>query len=279
MLKHFIGDLIYRIRDDNIQALAAQFSYYFILALFPFLIFFITLVSYTPLTGEQALETLSRVMPSSAYAVIRETIDEITRANRFSALSLGAAATLWAASNGVVAVIRGLNRAYDVHETRSFIRVRIISIGFTLLIVFLLIFSLITLVFGEIIAGYVFRFLRFEKIFARIWNPVRYIISFAAIFIMLAVTYYFLPNRKLCAKELLAGTLFAALGLIAVSTLFSFYVNNFTNYNLMYGSLGGIIALLLWLYYCSLILLLGGEINASCAFYREHGKLRKDCKG
>lgn len=272
MLKKILKDLIYRIKDDEVQALAAQFTYYFILSFFPFLIFLITLISYTPLTSEQALRDLAEIMPADVYRLVHKTISQIIDANRLSALSFGAAATLWAATNGVVGVITGLNKAYDVHESRSFIKVRVISVIFTLLLASLMILSMVTLILGEVIGLYFFRHLGLRGSFTEIWNILRYLVSLPAIFIIVLISYRFLPARKLCFKELLPGTVFSTLSLIATSVLFSLYVKHYANFSYMYGSLGGIIILLLWLYYTSLMLLLGGEINAAAAFYKErHG--------
>jgi len=129
-LIEIIKDIYTRSRDDDVPALAAQLTYYFILALFPFLIFLITLLSYTPITGEEAMNFFARILPPLAFNAVLDVVNEITASPRETFLSFGMIAALWASSNGMKAVIRGINKAYDQKETRPFWMVRLISLVF-----------------------------------------------------------------------------------------------------------------------------------------------------
>jgi membrane protein len=186
-------------------------------------------------------------------------------------------ATIWAASNGVNAIIKGLNKAYDEEETRPFWIVRGISVISTLVLAVVILISMLTLVFGRIIGEYLFEWLNYPVAFPRIWSVLKLAIPLVAIFGVFMLMYQVTPNRRLTWRDVLPGSVFTTVGWIVSSLLFSFYVNHFGNYAKTYGSLGGIIVLLIWLYWSSIIVLLGGEINATYAFGRE-GKVKCETK-
>ncbi|MFZ5989091.1 MAG: YihY/virulence factor BrkB family protein [Bacillota bacterium] len=261
-----IRNIYLRFQDDDIPALAAQLTYYFILSFFPFLIFLITLVSFTPVTSEQALNDLSKIMPSSAYNIVSDIISQVVNSRRATFLSFGMLATIWASSNGMNAVIRGLNRAFDQKETRPFWKVRGLSVLATIALALTILFSFFLLVFGEIIGEQLFIFLGFSHIFKTVWTFIRYFIPLITMLLVFTLLYLFTPNRRLTLREVMPGSLFSTFGWILTSVLFSLYINNFGNFSRTYGSIGGVIALLIWLYWISIIILLGGELNATLAF-------------
>jgi membrane protein len=272
-IKKVVKDIYFRFKDDDVPALASQLAYYFILAIFPFLVFLINLVSITPITSEQALSNLSKVIPQEAYVIIRDVIGEVTRSNRETFLSFSMIATLWVSSNGMKAVVKGLNKAYDQHENRSVWKVRGLSIIGTVAFAFTILFAFILLILGEIIGKNVFVYLGFSSSFKTIWSYIRFIIPILIIFIVFTLLYRFMPNKRMKFTEVLPGSLFSTFGWFITSILFSLYVNNFSNYSNTYGSIGGIIFLIIWLYWISIIILLGGELNASLAYNRiEHKK-------
>jgi membrane protein len=182
-------------------------------------------------------------------------------------------ATVWAASNGVNAIIKGLNKAYDEEETRPFWKVRGFSVIATLILAVVILVSMLMLVFGRIIGEYLFKWLDYPNAFPWIWSVIKLAIPLVALFGVFLLLYRVLPNRRLSWKDAVPGSLFTTLGWIVSSLLFSVYVNQFGNYAKTYGSLGGIIVLLIWLYWSSIIVLLGGEINATIAFSKE-GKVK-----
>lgn len=270
-IKKLVKDLYFRFKDDDVPALASQLAYYFILAIFPFLIFLINLVSITPITSEQALNNLSKVIPQEAYVIIRDVIGEVTRSNRQTFLPFSMIATLWASSNGMNAIVKGLNKAYDQHENRSIWKVRGLSIVSTVAFAFTILFAFILLILGEIIGRNVFVYLGISNSFKTTWQYTRFIIPVLIMFIVFTLLYRFIPNKRMKFTEVCAGSLFSSFGWFITSILFSLYVNNFSNYSNTYGSIGGIILLIIWLYWISIIILLGGELNASLAYNRiEH---------
>lgn len=264
-----LSDVYIRSKDDDVPALAAQLTYYFILSFFPFLIFLITLVSYTPITSERALNDLSKIIPPSAYNIVLDVVNQITLSPRETFLSFGMIAALWTSSNGMNAVIRGINKAYDQKETRPFWKVRGLSIIAIIALALTIIFSFTLLVFGEVIGRELFRFFGFSNLFKGTWTVMRFLIPILFMFTVFTLLYMLTPNRRLTLKEVLPGSVVTTIGWILTSVLFSFYISNFGNYSKTYGSIGGVIALLVWLYWISIIIMLGGELNASLAFKRD----------
>lgn len=270
---HFLIELFHRFQDDDVPALGAQLTYYLILSFFPFLIFVLTLVSYTPLTRDDLLSDLAFVLPTDAYILVRDIIDETVASSSQVLLSFGMLATIWAASKGVMAIIKGINKAYDEAENRPFWKVRLMAIVFMFVLVLVMMLALGMLIFGRAIGEYVFNLIALPNYFESVWGIIKYIVPIAAMILFFIFLYYTAPNRKMTIKEVIPGAIFTTLGWIITSLLFAFYVNNFGNYSRTYGSIGGIIALLLWLYISSVIIILGGEINAALA-YLKSGKTR-----
>lgn len=265
--KAFLKSLLSRLKEDNVTAMGAQVSYYLILSIFPFLIFFLNILSYTPVARDDILQNLIVVLPADTQRIVSNLLVETISKSSDTLLSLGAITGIWAASKGLMALIRSLNKAYDVEEKRNYFELRAIAILFTLALLFLLVIVLSTLVFGEILGNKLFDFLGMTDNFIVIWRYLRILISLGSMILMFNLLYKFSPSirnsEKINFKHTLPGAIFATIGWIFTSALFSFYVNNFANYSKTYGSLGGIIVLLIWLYISSIIIITGGEINGT----------------
>lgn len=269
-----IKSLIKRIIDDEIFALASQLSYSLLLAFFPFLIFLMTLIGFSSINSELVLSELSNILPTSAYELVRNTVVEILETRNTNLLSFGIILTLWTASSGFRSVIKGINKAYDEREKRSIFRVIGISIISTLGLGFLIIITILLLVFGQIIGSLLAKKMGFSYLFNIIWYLLRYVIIIFSMITIFALMYRYIPSRRLKWKEVIPGAIFSTLGWIVVSFGFAFYVNNFGDYSKVYGSIGAVIILLTWLYLTSVIIIVGGEINASIAI--DNGVKYKD---
>lgn len=252
-----------RFKDDNIPAFASQLTYSFVLSFFPFLIFLITLISYTPIKSEGVLNFLSVILPQASYELVLGTINQAIITRSGTLLPIGVITTIWMSSNGMNAFIKGLNKAFNQKESRPFWKVRGIAIIATLFLVIAILFSFVLLVFGETIGKSIFQLLGFTHIFITVWNIARYLITFVSMSLVFSLLYRFTPSNPPSLREVVPGAIFATSGWTIVSFLFSLYVNNFSNYPNMYGGIGGVIILLIWLYWISVIILLGGELNAT----------------
>lgn len=273
----FVHCLVSRFREDDVPSLSAQLTYYLILAFFPFLIFLVSVVGFAQLSADDLLAEFIRVLPSDSGTTVRDIIAEVTENRSGALLSIGMLATIWAASNGVNAIIKGLNKAYDEEENRPFWKVRGMSVLATLVLPIVIIISMVLLVFGKGIGEYLFEWMNYPDGFTLIWAAIKFAVPLIALFSVFMLLYRITPNRKLTWKAVIPGSLFTTVGWIVSSLLFSFYVNQFGNYTKTYGSIGGIIVLLIWLYWSSIIVLLGGEINATLAFSKE-GKVKCETK-
>ena len=267
MSVELLKDLYARFTNDDLLSVGAQVTYFLLLSLPPFLIFLITLLTFTPIVDFQSnIDIIATLMPANVYEILREIINQ-TIANRSGTLlSFGILFALWSSAHGVAYLIRGINRAYNQEETRPFLKLKAVSLAITLVLTFTIIFSMILIVFGGILGTQFFHFLGFSDIFLNIWSYFRLIIALIAIILVFIFLYYSAPNRRMRFKEVLPGAIIASISWVIVSFAFSFYANNLGNYTAVYGSLGGIFALLTWIYLSSIIFLLGAEINASLIF-------------
>ena len=258
----YIKHLIQHIQKADITGFAAQLAYFFLLSLFPLLIFIITLLPYLNLDEAQVFRFLENYAPQQVYMLIENTLSEVLVNRNGGLLSIGIIGTIWSASNGMNAIVKSLNRSYQLEETRPYIVVRGLSIVFTLLMIMLFMVALVLPVFGQQIGTILFSYFGFEESFVQLWNSLRWTISPLIMYIVLIALYWIVPNTKLYLRSVIPGAAFAAFGWVIVSLGFSFYVSNFSNYSSTYGSIGGIIVLMLWLYISGIILLVGGQINA-----------------
>ena len=249
-------------RDDDLAAMSAQISYYLILAFFPFLFFLINLLSFTPLPNRLLLANFYAILPQDTAMLVKTMLAETVQAKSGTLLVLSMLTSLWAASRGMSAIICGLNHSYGVKESRHFIRLNLVALLSTIGLTVMVMLSFIMIVLGRIIGSTVFGYLGAKSLFYSIWSFLRYGITIGLLLITFYLIYRYLPNRKMNGNRILTGAIFTTFGWIGASLLFSFYVNNFGSYATVYGSLGGLFALIFWLYLSTLIFLLGVGLNA-----------------
>ena len=258
----FAKELLTRIQKVDVTGLASQLAFFFLLSLFPLLIFLITLLPYLNLDESQILIFIREFAPTNVALLIEDTLEEILNNRNGGLLSIGALATVWAASKGMNALSKALNRSYFVEETRSFIISRAMSVVFTIMLIGVLVIALVLPIFGQQIGMIAFTYLGYEQGFITLWNSLRWIIPPALIFFVFSILYWIVPNINIHLKSVIPGAAFATIGWILTSLAFSFYVGSFGNYSSTYGSIGAIIVLMMWLYFSAIILMLGGQINA-----------------
>jgi len=274
-----LKDIYVRFMNDDLLSIGAQASFFLLFSLFPFLIFLIVLITYMPMVNFQdSIQVLAAFMPANAYLILRDIVNQTIANRSVTLLSFGMLSALWSSASGVTSLIRGINRAYDQEETRPSWKITAVSLYFTLELAVAITFSLILIVFGKILGTQLFHFLGFSDVSLKVWSYVGYIITLVTTILVFISLYYNTPNRRLKFREVIPGAVVASLGWVIISIAFSYYIDNFGNYSKVYGSLGGIIALLMWLYVSSIIILMGAEINASLMFSKtglEKLKLRR----
>jgi Predicted membrane protein len=257
-----IKKLYYKVLNDQITALGAQVAYYLLLSFFPFLIFLITFLSYTNIVNTETILPLSKFLPTSVYMLVLDVTKNIIVSRNTAFISLGMIATIWSASAGVLAFMYGMNRAYSIKETRPFWWVRTLSIIFTLGLSIIIILSILLVVFGELLGSHLSYVLNVSGHFNIFWDILRYTVSIGTMFIVFVLFYIYVPSCNLAFKDAIPGAIFSTAGWTVLSIGFAFYVNNFSNFSKTYGSIGAMIALLIWLYWSSVIVFIGSELNS-----------------
>lgn len=256
-----------RMDEDDIFGRAAQLAYYFLLALFPLLLFLVTLLGYFAAAGSELrnelLSYLATVVPYSAVELIQSTLNEISNESGGGKLSFGLLAALWAASNGMGAISQTLNIAYDIQETRPWWKARLTSIGLTILIAVLIIGALAAVLYGGQIGDLIAGAIGLGHTFTIIWRVVQWPIIFAFLLTAFGSIYYFAPDSKdRHWRWITPGSVVAVVLWLLASLGFRGYLHFFNSYSATYGSLGALIILMLWFYLTGLAILTGGELNS-----------------
>ena len=260
-LIYVIKSLIGRFLCHNISQTGGQLAYFFLLSVFPFAIFLNALVGSFNFSEAEIVDTLSSFLPQEIIGVINTYIQYISENQHLSLLSIGLIVTLFSASRAIRSLNYAINKAYRVDKPRGFIGDFFLSVILTFGIGVTIILSLLLLTIGKNMMVWLSARFEFLLIPLAVLDNLRWVIVLLDLFVMLAFMYYFVPNRKMKWRNVLPGTVFSVVGWIILTLGFSFYINHFGRYSLIYGSLGAIIVLMLWLYLVGILLVLGGELN------------------
>lgn len=251
-----LWQFVKRVRDNELWNVAAQLSFYLLLSFFPFIIALVSLLDYFPVGVELLMDSLQSVVPEPAFRLVNENMD-IFSGLRGGMFSVGFITTLWIATRGSKAIYKSLNQAYPVKK-RHFIKIYLIAFCITLSLILFIAFSLTVILLSN---RFILQFMEHSRVVfwlsqLRIWG------MFVVFVLALSAIYAFVPRIRLKCKDVLPGAIIATLLWIVCTVGLEIYVNNFGNYTIVYGTLGGFVVLLLWLYLVSFSLLLGNEINA-----------------
>jgi membrane protein len=252
---------------DEILDRAAALSYYFLFALFPSLLFLTNLIGLLPVADvmERLLRYSSDVLPADAASLLRRTLDEIQADARGGLLSISALAALWGASRGISSIITSLNVVYEVERPRPWWRRQLVSIFLTVAFSLFTLGAVLSLVFGQRIGEAMAAWVGLGGAFTLTWNVLQWPLGLLFVLTGIDLIYHFAPAVRLRWYWLTPGSAFAVVAWVLASIGLRVYVNYFGNYNATYGSIGGVILLLFWLYVSGVTLLVGGEINSVIA--------------
>jgi membrane protein len=254
-----------RYEDHGLADGAATLGYYFLFSLFPFLFFLATLTAFIPLVGpsvETLLRGASDFIPPEGRGVIEQHLHGLVASSQPHLLVLALAVALYSASRGVNAVRTALNRAYDVKESRPLWKTELLAFGMTVGGGLLLLVGITVLVAGGNAGQWVARQLSIADGYMTVLRWIRWPITTSAIMLTAAFGYYLLPAVEQKFKFITPGSVIGTLAWLLAVWCFGVYASHFGSYNVMYGSIGGIIVLLLWFYITGFILLVAGEMNA-----------------
>jgi membrane protein len=262
-------------KDDNLTDWAAALTYYAVLSLFPALI---ALVSILGLVVDKATitrvleQTLAQIGPSSAINTFKGPINEVTGNNSTAGLLLivGIAAALWSASGYIGAFMRASNAVYERVEGRPFYRLRPLQLLVTLILVLMAALVVLALILSGPLASSIGNAIGMGSTAVTVWNIAKWPAMLVVVMVMLAILYYFSPNAKQPKfKWITPGSVLAVVVWVIASAAFAFYVAHFSSYNKTYGTLGGVIAFLVWMWISNIAVLLGAELNAEVERGRE----------
>lgn len=254
----------------NISAFSASTAFFIFLSLIPMLILLCAILPYTPLTEENLLVLLTGNMADSVKPLISGIVEDVY-ARSAGVLSVAAIGTLWTAGKGVLALIRGLNAVNDVEENRNYFVVRSVSCFYTLIMIIAVILSLFLMVFGNFFVSVLLKDFPRARLFVELLMNFRFIFSWVILTLFFAMVYTFVPNRKMHFSEQITGAMFSAVVWSIFSWCFSIYVDRFEGFSI-YGSLATVIIIMLYLYFCMYIILIGAYINC---YFNEKGGVKK----
>lgn len=257
-----ISAVIERFYKHNIGYVGGQIAYFFILSIFPFLIFINALIASFNIPSETVFDILDPFMPERIVSFIANYIEYINTQNSATLLSIGIVLAVFSSSKSVRSLASAFNNAYEVHSRRSFFAQVLFSMLFILLFGIILLACIVIVALGN---GFIARFISQITVsfkFVDLLTVWRWIIMSAVLFFIILLLYKILPSTKIKLAEAIPGTIFSLVGILLLTLVFSIYVNNFLSYVSFYGSIGAIMLLMLWMYFAGVVLVLGAEVNS-----------------
>ncbi|MFH0760422.1 MAG: YihY/virulence factor BrkB family protein [Bacteroidota bacterium] len=254
------------VKNGALSMRASAIAYNFFLAIFPAIIVLFTLIPYLPIDNFQQvlMDILKDVMPANVYTAVESTIEEIITRKRNDLLSFGFLMAVFFATGGIAALINTFNTSYHNVENRTWLKRQLISIVLVFIFCFLISVAIVLIIFsGTVIDYLVAKDLLTNKFLIALLHNGKWLIILLFTFISISSLYYLAPARRKEYRFITPGSILASCSIILTSVVFSAYINNFGQYNKFYGSIGTLIAFLIWLFVNSLVLIIGFELNVS----------------
>ncbi|MCM1003372.1 MAG: YihY/virulence factor BrkB family protein [Candidatus Gastranaerophilales bacterium] len=264
-----LKSIIQSVVENDFFGMASEMGFMLCIGIFPFILFLTAIFGFI---GKNYFMGpififMHNIMPTDVINLINTVLNEVFFFKRSGLIAvLGFCITLFLSTNTIAIVAKGLNRAYKVKETRNFFYSRLLALIMVFVNTLVLFLSITLIVFGKVIIKFFVAYLGMTEHLANIMLFVRWPIAFLTLFIMAYLSYYILPDlsghEKLRRHSALPGTIFFCISWLLGSWLFSVYINNLHTYNFVYGTIAGFAVMMMWLYYTSILILIGGEINS-----------------
>jgi membrane protein len=263
-IRALVMEISDKVNEDRIFNGAATLAFYSMFAVFPGVIFLLSLVPYLPLehVHRTLFNLVEQIWPAQAAVMFESVMREVTVEKHRGLMSFSAIIALWSASSGIYAVMQQLNVGYRTKETRPYWKMRAIALGLTLTFVALVLCAFGLILFGAFLHDWTTRAFHLSGGFAVLFVFLRWFFILALLFAGITTVYYMGPNSKHELKDTFIGSLIGTSVLVGASLVFRIYIQNFSNYTASYGSLGAVMILMLWFYLTGLAILIGGEVNA-----------------
>ena len=263
------------VKQVSITTRASSLAFNFFLAFFPSIIVLFTLIPYIPIVNlqETLMELISTILPPHTNEIAFSTIYDIINNPRSGLLSIGFVLTIFFATNGVNSLIEAFNSSYHINESRSIIRQRLLSLGITFLLSCILMITILLIMFSKTVVNYLINTEIIENKSIEYILFGKWMVIIIMLFVGISIIYHFGPTIKKKFKLFTPGSIISTCLIIVTSSFFNYYISNFAEYNKVYGSIGTLIIILLWMYINSIILLIGFELNASIFNAKKQKKL------
>jgi len=264
----------HEVMDDDVLGMAAQLSYYFFLALIPAILFLLAVASFFPLQSmtDDVARVLGPVMSPEMLKLIQDQMQRLGNAQSGGLLTFGVLGALWSSSAALVSIVDALNRTYDIDESRPWWKVRLVSMGLTIGLALFILVALTLVLAGPTIATWLDEQLHMGSMLKWTWLVLQWPVALALVALALGIVFYFAPDAEQDWAWITPGALIGSVLWLLVSLATKLYVANFTDYNAAYGSVGGVMVVLLWLYVSSIAILAAAEINAEIEHASPYGK-------
>lgn len=264
------------IRHHTLQV-AAALSYYFILSVFPALIFLSAVLGLVPLGDlfKHVLAFMGQLLPQDTMRLVLSVLRDVLASHRGTWLSFGMLGIIWTSSSGFAALIEALDIAYDVQDDRPYWKVRLLSVGLAAVSGGLLLVALGVMIVGPRFGDWFAAHVGLSAVFSAIWPAMRWTIAISFTVLAVELIYFLAPNAKQRFGATLPGAIFSVFVWDSLSYLLGIYFGHFANFNKIYGALAGFIAFMTWLYWTSFALLVGAELNAELAKQSRKGSIQQ----
>ena len=266
---HALISLIRSIIKNDFFGMAAEMGFMLVVGIFPFMLFLMAVFGWLGNKSymDPVLKVLSTITPNQTMDLLKSVLNQTMIFGHGKLMAvIGICTSLFLSLNGVAVILKGLNRAYKVEETRSFIYTRILSLLMVFVNILILFLTINIIVFGKVIVMFFVNNFGLSETTAYTILALRWPVAFLALYVLAFLSYYILPdlkgNDKFKRKSALPGTIFFTSFWLIGSWGFSIYVNNLSTYNIVFGTIGAFFILMIWLYYTSILLLIGGEMNS-----------------
>lgn len=272
---YYIKALRERYGKHSISAYSAQMAFFLMLSIFPFFILLFNVLGRLSISSGVLITILEAFFPQEVHALTMDFIENQIAIEGAPLISASVIGIIWSASKGVRALMVSLNKAYEIEETRSFYIVKLLDMLYTVLIVFVIVVLLTLPSIGVDLFKYINQYFQIDWTLFNQFNMVKNILVPSSLVLFMALIYRFIPNIKIKFVEVIRGTAFSIIGWSVLSYLFKIFINEFANYRVVYGSLATVIILMFWLYFSSMILIIGGEINSIYRMKKQDTWLRQ----
>jgi len=275
ILIRFLIELVRRYFSDNLSKSGAQFAYFFLFSFFPLLIFFNALIGLLPIELDEITVITEGVIPQEIIKLVTDYLNYLSSVNSTGLLYTGLFLTIYLLAKAVSSLLFSINNVYHVSKRRHPTIQFLLAILFAILFLTAIFAALILLIVGRSFLTFLGSYIDISYASVAVWHILRFFLLAALALGILLVTYTVLPNVKLRFRDTLPGAFFAMSAWLIVSIAFSYYVENMSSYNVLYGSIGAVIVLMLWLYLTGIILILGSEANYILMQFKQHNNLEK----